>query len=152
MYSETLLKEYMAATIRIDDEVYAWLQRKARPFEDTPNSVLRRIAALDPEPAEAKQHSNEGQMADKSMRPDDQRQNAKTLANQWNVKAQDVRYHRDGHFYENVRNFPAALFDPNGYILFRTEAELRGVQRVKIGKKTNVRGGILSIPGYKRMR
>ena len=34
-------------TIRIDDEVYAWLQAQARPFEDTPNTVLRRIARLD---------------------------------------------------------------------------------------------------------
>jgi len=37
----------MPPTIRIDDEVYAWLQQQARPFEDTPNSVLRRIAKLD---------------------------------------------------------------------------------------------------------
>jgi len=34
-------------TIRIDEEVYAWLQTQARPFEDTPNTVLRRIASLD---------------------------------------------------------------------------------------------------------
>lgn len=34
-------------TIRVDDDVFAWLQSKARPFEDTPNSVLRREAALD---------------------------------------------------------------------------------------------------------
>ena len=34
-------------TIRVDDEVFAWLQAKARPFEDTPNSVLRREAGLD---------------------------------------------------------------------------------------------------------
>lgn len=37
-------------TIRIDDEVYAWLQNLARPFEDTPNSVLRRIAKLNEAP------------------------------------------------------------------------------------------------------
>jgi hypothetical protein len=37
----------MAPTIRIDDQVYAWLQQQAKPFEDTPNSVLRRIAGLD---------------------------------------------------------------------------------------------------------
>jgi len=37
----------MAPTIRIDDAVYTWLQQQARPFEDTPNSVLRRIAKLD---------------------------------------------------------------------------------------------------------
>jgi len=36
----------MAPTIRIDEEVYAWLQTQARPFEDTPNSVLRRVAEL----------------------------------------------------------------------------------------------------------
>ncbi len=34
-------------TIRIDDEVYAWLQSQACPFDDTPNSVLRRVAKLD---------------------------------------------------------------------------------------------------------
>ncbi len=27
----------MMPTIRIDDEVYAWLQAQAKPFEDTPN-------------------------------------------------------------------------------------------------------------------
>ena len=37
----------MARTIRVDDEVYAWLRGQARPFEDTPNSVLRRVAGLD---------------------------------------------------------------------------------------------------------
>jgi len=36
----------MAPTIRIDEEVYAWLQTQARPFEDTPNSVLRRVAGI----------------------------------------------------------------------------------------------------------
>ncbi len=36
----------MAPTIRIDDEVYAWLQQQAKPFEDTPNTVLRRFAGI----------------------------------------------------------------------------------------------------------
>ena len=36
----------MSPTIRIDDEVYAWLQKQARAFEDTPNSVLRRFAGI----------------------------------------------------------------------------------------------------------
>jgi len=40
----------MAPTIRIDDEVYAWLQQQAKAFEDTPNSVLRRIAGIDSTP------------------------------------------------------------------------------------------------------
>jgi hypothetical protein len=32
----------MMPTIRVDEDVYAWLQRRAKPFVDTPNSVLRR--------------------------------------------------------------------------------------------------------------
>ena len=32
--------------IRIDAQVWAELQRRARPLEDTPNSVLRRVAYL----------------------------------------------------------------------------------------------------------
>ena len=41
----------MTRTIRVDDEVYASLQDQARPFEDTPNTALRRVLGLD----EAKQ-------------------------------------------------------------------------------------------------
>src|SRR5437660_477516 len=33
--------------IRIDEDVWAGLQKKAQPFEDTPNSVLRRLLGLD---------------------------------------------------------------------------------------------------------
>lgn len=37
----------MTRTIRVDDEVYAALQDQARPFEDTPNSALRRVLGID---------------------------------------------------------------------------------------------------------
>ena len=37
----------MPPTIRVDDQVYKWLQSQAIPFEDNPNSVLRRLAGLD---------------------------------------------------------------------------------------------------------
>lgn len=33
----------MARRIEVDEEVYSFLQAHARPFEDTPNSVLRRL-------------------------------------------------------------------------------------------------------------
>ncbi len=36
----------MMPTIRIDDEVWKHLQSKAKPFEDTPNDVLRRELKL----------------------------------------------------------------------------------------------------------
>ena len=36
----------MAPTIRVDDEVFAALQKRAQPFVDTPNSALRRLLGL----------------------------------------------------------------------------------------------------------
>jgi hypothetical protein len=43
----------MCPTIRIDDDVYRWLQSQAVPFEDNPNSVLRRLAGLERVPRES---------------------------------------------------------------------------------------------------
>jgi hypothetical protein len=39
----------VAPVVRIDDDVWEWLKSHAKPLEDTPNSVLRRIAGLDRE-------------------------------------------------------------------------------------------------------
>lgn len=36
----------MSPTIRIDEDVYQELQKRAQPFVDTPNSVLRRVLQL----------------------------------------------------------------------------------------------------------
>jgi negative regulator of replication initiation len=36
----------MMPTIRIDDDVWKYLQSKATPFEDTPNDVLRRVLRI----------------------------------------------------------------------------------------------------------
>jgi hypothetical protein len=33
--------------VRVDDQVWNWLKSHATPFEDTPNSVLRRLAGFD---------------------------------------------------------------------------------------------------------
>src|SRR5688500_10740138 len=33
--------------VPVDDDVWGWLKSHATPFEDTPNSVLRRLAGLD---------------------------------------------------------------------------------------------------------
>ncbi|MGW5215418.1 restriction system modified-DNA reader domain-containing protein [Streptomyces sp. NPDC004051] len=36
----------MSPTIRVDSEVYEELQKRAKPFVDTPNSTLRRVLGL----------------------------------------------------------------------------------------------------------
>jgi hypothetical protein len=193
----------MPPTIRIDAEVYAWLQLNARPFEDTPNSVLRRVAGLDhasppsdmddaslpvrgttdrssrkrltiilPGKADPK-HASAPATANSAPSQEDRvtdqvsanaqgsiRVNGsgrgrvgldgKQLNEEWNVGARHALFSRDGTWYENLGSFPGALFDPKGYVLFETEEEYRNNARVKVGKKTNVAGGIASIPGYVR--
>ena len=43
-------KKSAATTIRVDREVYEWLQKRGEPFRDSPNSVLRRLTNLDGPP------------------------------------------------------------------------------------------------------
>ncbi len=76
----------------------------------------------------------------------------KYFARLWKVDALHALYHQDGTFYENLREFPGALFDSNGYIVFKTEREYVSCAYLSIGQKLNVHGGISSVPGYQRMR
>lgn len=74
----------------------------------------------------------------------------KQLNDEWKVGAHHALFSRDGAWYENLERFPGALFDPKGYVVFKTEHEYRNTAHVRVGKKTNVRGGIFSLPGYVR--
>ena len=40
----------MSKVIRIDDEVYAALDKRAQGLKDTPNKILRRLLKLDAKP------------------------------------------------------------------------------------------------------
>ena len=140
----------MPPTIRVDNEVYTWLQEQARPFEDTPNSVLRRVADLDStkplEKGEKPMHVT-SQRANCSKQP---RLSGRMLNKQWNVGAEHALYHREGRWYNNLERFPGALFDPNGYVLFETEEEYRQSDHLRITKETNITDGISSMPEYVR--
>ncbi len=74
----------------------------------------------------------------------------KILAQRWGVRVRQALYHKDGTWYNNLEHFPGALFDPDGFIVFHSEGEYRACRRLAIGKETNVRQGIKSIPGYQR--
>lgn len=156
----------MAPTIRIDEEVYSWLKGHARPFEDTPNSVLRRLAGLgshgtDPAPrnrldsdgSQRKARSTERSAGTEIVRRKGGGRmglDGKQLNDEWKIGARHALFSRDGSWYENLERFPGALFDPHGYVLFRSEQDYRKSPYVRIGKKTNVSGGISSVPGYIR--
>jgi hypothetical protein len=149
-------------TIRIDGEVYSWLKSLAIPFQDTPNSVLRRLARLDETKAVEKKSSGLGNSEEGEVQQEmettevtdirGRQLRGKELSRLWGVKAEHALYHKDGTFYENLHRFPGALFDRNGYVRFETEHEYRQCPYLNIGKKLNVRHGIASIPGYKHIR
>jgi 5-methylcytosine-specific restriction protein A len=155
----------MPPTIRIDEEIYAWLQKNARPFEDTPNSVLRRVAGLENSSAPSTAKDIPSPLKGVKGRAPQEPQtqigasgagygriglDGKQLNEEWKVGARHALFSRDGTWYENLERFPGALFDPKGYVLFKTQGEYRRNAHIKIGKKTNVAGGIASIPGYVR--
>ena len=48
------------------------------------------------------------------------RDKAVRLNEAWGVGAAQVRYSDDGHWYATLAQFPAALFDANGYVLFES--------------------------------
>lgn len=73
------------------------------------------------------------------------------LQRQWKIPARHVLYREDGAWYHHLEQFPGALCDPNGYVLFRTRAEYEGHPGLSHGVELNVPGGIRSLPGYVRM-
>ncbi len=156
-------------TIRIDNEVWSWLQGHARPFEDTPNSVLRRFAGLD--------KPDDGNFAQKRVAPRGSTPanalkspgrstvlrsrysgrvysglTGRQLNDEWKVRASHALFHKDGTYYNHLQYFPGALFDMNGYVLFRSEEEYQKSPHLQHGQQLHVPGGISSMPGYVRMR
>jgi len=142
-------------TIRIDEDVYSWLRSQATPFEDTPNSVLRRLAGLDERKNITFESATEKEDVVHMTTITDGRKRqlrGKILKELWNVDIAHALYHRDGTWFENLKEFPGGLFDYNGYVVFNTEHEYNTSPYLDIGQKLNVHNGISSIPGYRRMR
>ena len=156
-----LLQVVRMPVIRIDEDVYAWLQSQAVPFEDNPNSVLRRLAGMEKPNTGAdgtlssnthEKENLEGMDTKTMTSPKGRRLNAKYLKQLWDVEVENAYYHQEGTFFENISKFPGALFDPNGYVVFETEQEYNNCTYLNIGQKLNVPDGIANIPGYKRKR
>ena len=154
-------------TIRIDEEVWTWLKKHARPLEDTPNTVLRRIAALDPILPSPMEEEKGGESIHKGDIPPEQRSihiggrkyrrdmsglTGRQLNDKWNVGAKHALYHKDGNYYNLLKYFPGALFDPEGYVLFKTEKDYVSSSFLQHGQQLHVPGGISSMPNYVRVK
>jgi hypothetical protein len=136
----------MSPIIRIDEEVYSWLQSRAQPFDDTPNSVLRRVAGLDAGQSIA--HRQKGAAMPKTQIG--QRITGEGLNRRYRLGALHALYHKDGTFFERLVRFPGVLCDPKGYVRFESAAQFERDPRVAIGEKVNVRQGLSSHPRYQR--
>lgn len=157
----------MMPTIRIDDDVWAWLKSHAQPFEDTPNSVLRRLAGLDQSAGTVQRHADSGTpQSNKKGATSARRQGGRSqysgrvysgftgreLNDEWKVGARHALFHKDGTYYNHLHRFPGALFDLNGYVRFNSEDEYLKSRFLQHGQQLHVPGGISSVPGYVRVR
>jgi 5-methylcytosine-specific restriction enzyme A len=75
----------------------------------------------------------------------------KYLNEAWNVRAKHALYREDGMWYHQLREFPGALFDASGYVLFKTEQDYCQSPYLQIEQDCHVPRGISSMPNYIRV-
>jgi 5-methylcytosine-specific restriction protein A len=75
----------------------------------------------------------------------------KHLNDLWQVGAKHALYREDGKWYHQLVEFPGALFDANGYVVFESEASYLKSPYLQIQKDVNLPDGISSMPNYVRV-
>ena len=61
----------------------------------------------------------------------------KSLARRYNVQSLYSLYRKSGDWYHVLRQFPGALLDQDGYLLFAREEEFRSCPGLKIFDESN---------------
>jgi 5-methylcytosine-specific restriction protein A len=125
--------------IRIDAAVFEELQKRARPFIDTPNDVLRRLLKLN---AKEKPMTT----AQRRSRSDSGRR----INRRYKLGAAHALYHVDGSFYEKLERFPGFLSDASGYVWYETERDFENDPHVDIQEKVHVPSALARHPRYQR--
>jgi len=74
-----------------------------------------------------------------------------SLNDLWQVGAKHAHYREDGNWYHQLKAFPGALFDANGYVLFETEHDYLSSTYLQIQQDMHVPNGISSLPTYVRL-
>ncbi|WP_367871162.1 hypothetical protein [Luteolibacter sp. Populi] len=74
------------------------------------------------------------------------------LAKEWEVSVAHALYHHKGTWYHHLREFPGALFDPNGYLLFGNKADYEIHPMLRHGAHLHVADGISLAEGYTRVK
>ena len=73
---------------------------------------------------------------------------AKLLQREWRVDVKHGLYSHDGTWYHRLKDFPGALFDSAGYIIFKTEDDFLNCPQLRINQDCGCRDGISTIEGY----
>jgi 5-methylcytosine-specific restriction protein A len=72
----------------------------------------------------------------------------------WNVGAKHSLYRKDGTWYHLLEQFPGALFDAHGYVVFESKSDLMACPGILMGEAknwVNFATGIEKLPGYVRV-
>src|SRR5260370_29233546 len=70
----------------------------------------------------------------------------------WKVGAKHALFRRSGDWYHRLERFPGALFDLNGYVVFKNRKEFISSRYLQIKEDVHVPGGISSVPTYIKKR
>jgi hypothetical protein len=70
----------------------------------------------------------------------------------WKVGARHALYHHEGRWYHQLRDFPGAFFDYNGYVLFETREDYLRAPQLRITQDVYVPDSISSMSTYVRVR
>ena len=65
------------------------------------------------------------------------------------VGVKHALYRNDGKWYHNLTQFPGALFDQDGYVIFLTEDVYKSEANLQIKEDLHVQNGIKTLKGYR---
>ena len=72
----------------------------------------------------------------------------KELSRKWKADVRHGGYHVDGYWYQLMKAFPCALFDPSGYVRFETQEQYENCPELRIGVQIYVPKGIYNMSRY----
>jgi 5-methylcytosine-specific restriction protein A len=79
-----------------------------------------------------------------------EKQRGKELAKRWGLTVQQALYRKTGDWYHQLKKFPGALLDADGYVIFQSEEAFKACPQLRIGKDPTKHGGwVDASPGIK---
>jgi hypothetical protein len=84
-----------------------------------------------------------------------EKERGKELARRWGLTVLQALYRKTGDWYHQVKQFPGALLDADGYVIFESDEVFKACPQLRIGKDPKRHGGwiaaslgIKAIPAY----